>query len=105
MGKHTRNESVPVYMVSVVFSNFSGRTWIGSVIKKENYYGSIANHQYLIRYVIKLDIERRFKKVQGMNRYRFTWFLSCLWRITNENDCKTDLVRMDPLGRSRYINT
>ena len=55
-------------MVSVVFSNFSGRTRIGSVIKKENYYGSIANHLYLIRYVIKVDIERRFEKIQGMNR-------------------------------------
>ena len=95
--KRSTNTSVPVYVVSVVFSNFSGRTRIGSVIKKENYYGSIANHQYLIRYVIKVDIERRFGKVQGMNWYLFTWFLLCLWRITNKNGCNTDLGRMDPL--------
>ena len=51
---------------------------IESIIEKENYYASIANHQYLIRYVIKVDIQRRFGKVQGIQRYRFTLFLSCL---------------------------
>ena len=43
---------VPVYIVSVVSSKNSGQKPIGSIIVKEKYYGSIANHQYLIRYVI-----------------------------------------------------
>ena len=51
---------------------------IESVIEKENYYASIANYQYLIRYVIKVDIQRRFGKVKGIQRYRFTLFLSCM---------------------------
>ena len=101
--KGTRNTTVPVLFVSIVYSNFRARTPVKSVIEKEKYYASIANHRYLIRYVIKVDIERRFEKVQGMNRYLFTWFLLCLWRITNENSFNTGLGRMDPIGRSRYI--
>ena len=48
---------------------------IESVIEKKKYYASIANHQYLIRYVIKVDTQRRFGKIQQIKRYRFTWFL------------------------------
>ena len=162
--KCTRNTTVPVLFVSVVYSNFSAWTthWIhnrkrnyyasianhqyliryiikvdikrifrkvqgiqryrfylfpscirilaqeqpiGSITEKDNYYASIANHQYLIRYVIKVDIQRRFGKVKGIQRYRFTLFLSCMWRITNKNGCNTDLGRRDPFGRSRYITT
>ena len=62
----------------------SARTPIGSVIEKETYYGSITNHQYLIRYVIKVDIQRRFENVQGIQRYRLTWFLACVGEISNE---------------------
>ena len=57
---------------------------IESVIEKENYYASIANHQYLIQYVIKVDTQRRFGKIQRIKRYQFTWFLSCVGKISNE---------------------
>ena len=76
---------LPVYVDLVVFSNFSDHTRIGSIIEKEKYYASIAIHQYLIRYVIKMDIERRFGKAQGIKRYRFTWFLLCVGKISSEN--------------------
>ena len=66
-----------VYVDSIVFSNFSGRTWIESIIEKEKYYASIANHQYLIQYVIKVDIQKRFRKVQGIQRYWFTLIWLC----------------------------
>ena len=45
--KHTRNKLVPVYIVSVVSLENCRRKLISSIIEKENYYGSIANHQYL----------------------------------------------------------
>ena len=47
--KRTRNTTVLVLFVSVVYSNFSERTTVLSVIEKEKKYASIANYQYLIR--------------------------------------------------------
>ena len=67
-----------------MFSNFSGRTLIGSIIEKEKYYASIPNHQYLIRYVIKVDIEMRFGKVQGIQRYWFTLVRLCFQILAHE---------------------
>ena len=46
--KGTRNTTVPVYIVPVVSLKNSGQKPIGFIIEKEKYYGSIANHQYLI---------------------------------------------------------
>jgi len=57
---------------------------IGSEKEKEKYYASIANHQHLIRYVIKVDIQRRFRKVQGIQRYQFYLFLSCIRILAHE---------------------
>ena len=82
--KGKSNTTIPVSIVSVVSSKNSGQTPIGSIIEKEKYYGSIANNQYLIRYVIKVDIERRFGKVRQIKRYRFTLFLLCLIQISKK---------------------
>ena len=38
----------------------------------------IAVHHYLIRYVMKLDVQRSFGKVQGIERYRYYLFLLCV---------------------------
>ena len=57
---------------------------IGSITEKEKYYTSIAKHKYLIRYFIKMDIQRRFGKVQGIQWYRFYLLLSCIWILAHK---------------------
>ena len=43
----------------------------------------IAVHYYLTQYVIMVDIERRVRNIQEINRYRCTWFLLCVGKISN----------------------
>ena len=78
---------------------------IGSITEKDNYYASIANHQYLIRYVIKVDIQRRFGNVQGIQQYRFYLFQLCIRIIADvptiysvvEKE-KHGFTNMEPVG-------
>ena len=45
----------------------------------------IAVHHYLIRYVTKVDRKRRFGKVQGIQRYQFYLFPSCILILALEH--------------------
>ena len=69
---------VPAYIVSVLYLKYSGEKLIVFIIEKDKYYGSIGNHQYLTQYKIMVDIESRVRNIQGIQRYRFYLFPSCI---------------------------
>ena len=82
--KHTRNTTVPVSIVSVVFLKNIRTKTVWTWMEEEQYYDEIANHCYLTQYVIIVDIERRFRNVQGIKKYRFPLFLLCFLKIADK---------------------
>ena len=44
--ERTRNKTVPVYIVSVVYWKNSGQKMVATQMKEENYYWENADHQY-----------------------------------------------------------
>ena len=56
---HSHSFSVSIRIIVDVPSTYS-------VIEARNYYTSVGNHQYLIRFVIEVDIQSRFGKIQGI---------------------------------------
>ena len=75
---HSHSFSVSIRIIADVPPTYS-------VIETGKYYVSVGNHQYLIRCVIKVDIQSRFGKVQGIQRYPFYLRLSCTRIFAHES--------------------